>query len=95
MPPAATGTFGAFNNITRTPAYIAPPIGFANAKGGLSIEPTLLLDQQSVFINHLHELRRISEGDDTADSPGYALDLVRSLSPLFPEDAQTKATGPR
>jgi hypothetical protein len=84
VPPSATGTFGAFNNLTRTQAYMAPPIGFANARGGLTIEPTLLLDQQSVFINHLHELRRISEGDDTADSPGYALDLVRLPISVLP-----------
>src|SRR5262249_34645796 len=42
-----------------------------------AIEPTLLLNQHSTFLNHLHELRRINEGDDNADSPGYALNLIR------------------
>jgi hypothetical protein len=43
----------------------------------LSLEPTVQLDQMSRYLNHLAELRRINEGDDTADSPGYALNLVR------------------
>src|SRR5207248_1226903 len=33
-------------------------------------------DQKRRFLNHLHELRRINEGDDNADAPGYALNLV-------------------
>lgn len=43
----------------------------------LSLEPTLQLDQLSRYVHHLHELRRINEGDDIADSPGYSLNLVR------------------
>ena len=43
----------------------------------LSLEPTIQLDQMSRYLNHLHELRRINEGDDIADSPGYSLNLVR------------------
>lgn len=42
-----------------------------------NLEPTTELDQLSRYINHLHELRRINEGDDTSDSPGYSLNLVR------------------
>ena len=41
------------------------------------IEPTITLNQQARYLNHLHELRRINEGDDNADTPGYALNLVR------------------
>jgi hypothetical protein len=44
--------------------------------GKLTIEPTLLEDQKKRFLDHLHELRRINEGDDNADAPGYALNLV-------------------
>jgi len=43
----------------------------------LALEPTVQLDQLSRYVNHLHELRRINEGDDIADSPGYSLTLVR------------------
>lgn len=51
---------------------------------GLQLEPTVSLDQRSRYINHLHELRRINEGDDTADSPGYALNLVRIPVSVLP-----------
>ncbi len=30
-----------------------------------------MLNELSNYLNHLHELRRISEGNDTVDSPGY------------------------
>jgi hypothetical protein len=43
----------------------------------ITLEPTVYLDQMSRYLQHLHELRRINEGDDTSDSPGYALNLVR------------------
>jgi hypothetical protein len=45
--------------------------------GEIGLEPTVFLDQMSRYLQHLHELRRINEGDDTSDSPGYALNLVR------------------
>lgn len=50
----------------------------------LSIEPTVELDQLSRYINHLHELRRINEGDDIGDAPGYALNLVRIPVSILP-----------
>ena len=50
----------------------------------INIEPTTYLDQMSRYVNHLHELRRINEGDDTSDSPGYALNLVRIPISLTP-----------
>jgi hypothetical protein len=43
----------------------------------LALEPTLHLDQESRFIKHLHELRRVNEGDDNTDAAGYALNLIR------------------
>lgn len=50
----------------------------------VSLEPTLHLDQLSRYLNHLHELRRINEGDDSADAPGYALNLVRLPVSIMP-----------
>ena len=82
--PDQSSTFAAFNNISRTPSNLPPALGFAAANGGITLEPTLYLDQKSVYLNHLHELRRISEGDDTADSPGYALNLVRFPISVLP-----------
>ncbi|WDQ16453.1 hypothetical protein [Rhodopirellula sp. P2] len=51
---------------------------------GISLEPTVLLDQRSRYLKHLHELRRINEGDDTSDSPGYSLNLVRLPVSILP-----------
>jgi hypothetical protein len=45
--------------------------------GKLAIEPTLLEDQKKRFLDHLHALRRVNEGDDNTDAPGYGLYLVR------------------
>ena len=82
--PNDTGTFAAFNNVSRSPSTLPSPLSFAGAKNGISLEPPLLLDQKSQYLNHLHELRRINEGDDTADSPGYALNLVRFPISIMP-----------
>jgi hypothetical protein len=80
-----TNTFAAFENVTRNPARLATPLGFATAgKGGVSLEPTVYLDQMKRYLDHLHELRRINEGDDTADSPAYSLNLVRIPVSVLP-----------
>jgi hypothetical protein len=67
--------------IARTPPFAATAqpfadFGLANANA-ISLEPTIHLDHLSRYLSHLHELRRINEGDDIADAPGYALNLVR------------------
>ncbi|MFM8802379.1 MAG: hypothetical protein ACKOK8_00455, partial [Planctomycetia bacterium] len=74
--------------IARTAPFAAGGPPFASfgldAGNAVSLEPTIHLDHLSRYLNHLHELRRINEGDDIADSPGYALNLVRipvSISP--------------
>jgi hypothetical protein len=50
---------------------------YVTPTGKLALEPTLLEDQKKRYLDHLHQLRRINEGDDNADSPGYALNLMR------------------
>jgi len=77
---ASTGSVNA--KLKGTAAASAPTFAnFANVtpagEGEIDIEPTLYLDQLSRYLQHLQELRRINEGDDTSDSPGYALNLVR------------------
>ncbi|MEM9366897.1 MAG: hypothetical protein AAGD07_12960 [Planctomycetota bacterium] len=52
--------------------------------GKLRLEPVLALDQRSRYLKHLHELRRVNEGDDTSDSPGYSLNLVRIPVSILP-----------
>jgi hypothetical protein len=81
-PPA--DVFGAFSSLTRTQVNNGPALQFADAPAGIKLEPTVLLDERARFLNHLQELRRINEGDDTADSPGYALNLVRIPMSVLP-----------
>jgi hypothetical protein len=83
--PDQSDTFAAFSNITRTPVstVTGPTYAFAN-NGGISVEPAVFLEQKSRYLNYLNHLRRINEGDDTADSPGYALNLVRIPVSVLP-----------
>jgi hypothetical protein len=50
----------------------------------ISLEPTILEEQKARYLNALNQIRRINEGDDTADSPGYSLDLVRIPVSVLP-----------
>ncbi len=59
----------------------------------ISLEPTIYLDQLHRYLNHLQELRRINEGDDTADSPGYSLNLVRIPISIIPGKLTRKGYG--
>jgi hypothetical protein len=67
--------------IARTAPFAAPARPFADFglenSAAVSLEPTIHLDHLSRYVHHLQALRRINEGDDIADSPGYALNLVR------------------
>jgi hypothetical protein len=82
--PDQSDTFAAFSNISRTSATLPKALEFAQGKTGIALEPTVILDQRARYLNHLHELRRINEGDDTADSPGYSLNLVRIPISVLP-----------
>ncbi len=84
LPPEESDVFAAFSQMKRTPVQMPPTLEFAKAKTGIIVEPTVLLDEKARYLNHLHELRRINEGDDTADSPGYALNLVRIPVSVLP-----------
>lgn len=91
-----SGTAGTPQNPT---IFATPPITMTTSQfggffaQGIALEPTLALDQQSRYIQHLHELRRINEGDDTADSPGYALNLVRIPVSILPGKATREGYG--
>jgi hypothetical protein len=82
--PDQSDTFAAFSNMSRTPVRTGPTLEFAGTKAGITVEPTVLLDQKARYLNHLQELRRINDGDDTADSPGYALNLLRIPVSVLP-----------
>jgi hypothetical protein len=70
--------------ITTIAAAASPQQKIGNEIGGVALEPTLHLDQLSRYLNHLNQLRRINEGDDTSDSPGYSLNLVRIPVSVLP-----------
>lgn len=58
--------------------------GFSDTSGNVGLEPTIKLDEMKRYLDHLHEIRRVNEGDDTSDSPGYSLNLVRIPVSLLP-----------
>src|SRR5262249_51056869 len=55
--PDQSDVFAAFSNIARTPLAKPVSLEFAGAKTGITVEPTVLLDQRARYLNHLHELR--------------------------------------
>jgi hypothetical protein len=68
-----------------SPARLPNSLGFITmGTDGIMLEPSVILNQKARYLNHLQELRRINEGDDTADSPGYALNLIRVPVSVLP-----------
>ncbi|QDV50043.1 hypothetical protein Enr17x_20790 [Gimesia fumaroli] len=65
----------------------------SNKKLSISLEPTVFLDQKKRYLDHLNALRRLNEGDDIADSPGYALNLVRIPVSVLPGRETRKGYG--
>lgn len=51
---------------------------------GLQLEQTAVLDQHKRYLDHLAELRRINEGDDASDAPGYSVNLLRLPVSILP-----------
>ena len=62
-------------------------------KPPLSLEPTVVIDEHSNYLNHLNQLRRINAGDDLADRPGYGLYLVRIPVTLSPGPRSRRGKG--
>ena len=54
------------------------------AKQAIGIEPAERLAQQKRYLDLLAQLRRENEGSDTADAPGYQLNLIRLPVSVFP-----------
>lgn len=67
------------------------PRGFGEGeRDGVALEPVIKLDQMKRYLEHLNEIRRINEGDDTGDSPGYTINLVRIPVSILPgKDTRT------
>ncbi|MFM7185211.1 MAG: hypothetical protein ACKO4Z_10620 [Planctomycetota bacterium] len=81
--------------IARTAPFALPPnpAGMQFDGDPVSLEPSVHLDQLSRYLNHLAELRRVNEGDDSADSPGYSLNLVRIPVSVIPGACTRKGYG--
>jgi hypothetical protein len=95
--PAATpqtDVFSGFSAIKRTDPISPALPGFAViGKNGISLEPTTLLDQKARYLDHLNQIRRNNEGDDTVDSPGYSLNLVRIPISVLPGKCTQRGHG--
>ncbi|MBA4062898.1 MAG: hypothetical protein C0501_04165 [Isosphaera sp.] len=50
----------------------------------IGLEPSTELAQRKRFLDLLNQLRRENEGSDTADGPGYSLDLIRIPVSILP-----------
>ena len=68
---------------------------FATQTGnpGVGIEPTIQLDEQADYINHLHQLRRVNGGDDLTDMAGYGLYVLRMPISLMPGPCSRQGKG--
>jgi hypothetical protein len=62
-------------------------------KAAIVLEPTVVLDEHSNYLNHLNQLRRINAGDDLTDRPGYGLYLVRIPVTLSPGPKSRRGKG--
>jgi hypothetical protein len=63
------------------------------AATGIGLESTVLLDERSDFLQHLHQLRRNNAGDDRTDMPGCGLYLVRMPVSILPGAESIKGKG--
>ena len=102
----SAGLGGSLPQITGSPAnamfptnilFQSVPIQSNNVRAfgpnAIQLDPVEDLNQRARYINHLQELRRINEGDDTADSAGYNLYLLRMPVSVDPGQKTQKGYG--
>ena len=64
-----------------------------SSAGSVGLEPTVYLDELKDYQDHLNEIRRTNMGDDTADSAGYGLYLLRMPVSIQPGECTRKGHG--
>ncbi len=78
---------------TASPSASMPAPGNLPDRTTVALEPTVVLDEHSSYLNHLNQLRRINAGDDLTDRPGYGLYLVRIPVTLSPGPRSRRGKG--
>ena len=78
---------------TASPSASTPAPNSSPDRTTVALEPTVVLDEQSNYLNHLNQLRRINAGDDLTDRPGYGLYLVRIPVTLSPGPRSRRGKG--
>jgi hypothetical protein len=78
------GTAGSLGNSSSAFALTNAGRSAFSGINTLSLEPKMVLQEMDGYLHYLQQLRRNNEGDDTKDSPGYALDLVRIPVSVLP-----------
>jgi hypothetical protein len=72
-----------------------PGVGIANILGDekVKLEQTEVLNQMHRYLQHLSQIRRMNEGDDTSDAPGYSMNLVRIPISILPGTLSKRGYG--
>ena len=79
----------AFNELKAIITQIANTSG----RPGIGLEPTVVLDEKKRYFDALNNIRRNNMGDDTADSAGYGLYLVRLPASIQPGEKTLRDHG--
>ncbi len=93
LPPIPLPAAPPSDGLTLDKGRVVPAPIFLEGKGAIGLESTVVLEQKARYLNYLNQIRRTNEGDDTADSPGYSLNLMRIPVSVLPGTATQAGHG--